>query len=126
MFLKATCLGKIQGSKWRTEAYPIFPHTNPEVPGCCGSFPIQHCAFFGAPSYEELVKTVNNVLDGHMLRKNPREQMTNREILHFFHTQTQRSQRVAEAVYDATVPHALGDHRLKNMSACIEKLNYRQ
>jgi hypothetical protein len=31
--------------------------------------------------------TVNNVLEGHMLWKNPREQMTNRDVLHFFHTQ---------------------------------------
>ena len=44
--------------------------------------------YIGAPSYKELVKTVNNVLEGHMLRKNPREQMTNRDVPHFFHTQT--------------------------------------
>jgi hypothetical protein len=44
-------------------------------------------AYIGAPSYMELVKTVNNVLEGHMLRKNPREQMTNRDVPHFFHTQ---------------------------------------
>jgi hypothetical protein len=43
--------------------------------------------YIGAPSYKELVKTVNNVFEGHMLRKNPREQMTNRDIPHFFHTQ---------------------------------------
>jgi hypothetical protein len=43
--------------------------------------------YIGASSYKELVKTVNNVLEGHMLRKNPREQMTNRDVPHFFHTQ---------------------------------------
>jgi hypothetical protein len=43
--------------------------------------------YIGAPSYKELVKTVNNDLEGHMLRKNPREQMTNRDEPHFFHTQ---------------------------------------
>jgi hypothetical protein len=43
--------------------------------------------YIGVPCYKELVKTVNNVLEGHMLRKNPREQMTNKEIPHFFHTQ---------------------------------------
>jgi hypothetical protein len=43
--------------------------------------------YIGAPSFKELVKTVNNVLEGHMLRKNPREQMTNRVVPHFFHTQ---------------------------------------
>ena len=48
----------------------------------------QQYAIIGAPSYKELVKTVNNVLEGHMLRKNPREQMTNRDVPHFFHTQT--------------------------------------
>jgi hypothetical protein len=41
-----------------------------------------------APGYKELLETVHNVLEGHMLRKNPREQMTNREIPHVFHTQT--------------------------------------
>jgi hypothetical protein len=39
--------------------------------------------YIGASSYRELVKTVNKVLEGHMLRKNPREQMTNKEIPHF-------------------------------------------
>jgi hypothetical protein len=43
--------------------------------------------YIGAPSYKELVKTVNNVLEGHMLRKNAREQMINRDVPHFFHTQ---------------------------------------
>jgi hypothetical protein len=43
--------------------------------------------YIDAPSYKELVKTLNNVLEGHMLRKNPREQMTNRDVPHFFHTQ---------------------------------------
>jgi hypothetical protein len=43
--------------------------------------------YIGVPCYKELVKTVNNVPEGHMLRKNPREQMTNKEIPHFFHTQ---------------------------------------
>jgi hypothetical protein len=36
----------------------------------------------------ELVKTVNNVLEGHMLKKNPRKQMTKRDVPHLFHTQT--------------------------------------
>jgi hypothetical protein len=40
------------------------------------------------PSYKELVKPLKNVLEGHMLRKNPREQMINRDVPHFFHTQT--------------------------------------
>jgi hypothetical protein len=31
-----------------------------------------------------------------MLRKIPREQMTHRDVPHFFHTQTQRSQGVVE------------------------------
>jgi hypothetical protein len=31
-----------------------------------------------------------------MLRKTPREQMTHRELPHFFHTETQRSQGVVE------------------------------
>jgi hypothetical protein len=43
--------------------------------------------YIGAHSYKEVVKTVNNVLEGHMLRKNPREQMTNRDVPHFFHKQ---------------------------------------
>jgi hypothetical protein len=43
--------------------------------------------YIGAPSYKELVKTVNNFLEGHMLRKIPREQITNRDVRHFFHTQ---------------------------------------
>jgi hypothetical protein len=30
--------------------------------------------------------TVNNVLEGHMLRKIPREQMTKGDVPHFFHT----------------------------------------
>jgi hypothetical protein len=37
----------------------------------------------------ELEKTVKNVLEGDMLRKNPRKQMTNRDIPHFLtHKQT--------------------------------------
>jgi hypothetical protein len=52
-------------------------HTNPEVPACYKSFPVKPCAIICAPSYKELEKTVNNVLEGHMLRKNPRKQMTN-------------------------------------------------
>jgi hypothetical protein len=43
--------------------------------------------YIGAPSYKELLNTVNNVLEGHMLGKNPREQMTNRDVPDFFHTQ---------------------------------------
>jgi hypothetical protein len=44
--------------------------------------------YIGAPSYMEPVKTVNKVLEGHMLRKNPREQVTNRDVPHFApHTQ---------------------------------------
>jgi hypothetical protein len=40
---------------------------------------------YHAPSYQELVKTVNKVLEGHRLRKNQREQMTNRDVPHFTH-----------------------------------------
>jgi hypothetical protein len=40
--------------------------------------------YIGAPSYKELVKTVNNVLEGLMLRKNPREQMTTEMYPIFF------------------------------------------
>jgi hypothetical protein len=65
----------------------FYPHTNPKVSACYQSFPVQQCAIIGAPSYK-LVKTVNNVLEGHMLRKNPRKQMTNRDVPHFFHAQT--------------------------------------
>jgi hypothetical protein len=43
--------------------------------------------YIGAPSYKELVKTVCNVLKGHMLRTNTRKQMTNRDVPLFFHTQ---------------------------------------
>jgi hypothetical protein len=43
--------------------------------------------YIGAPSYKELVKTVNNLLEGHMLRKIPREQMIKSDVPHFFHTQ---------------------------------------
>jgi hypothetical protein len=32
-----------------------------------------------------------------MLRKNPREKMTNRDVLQFFHTQTLRFQHVTKA-----------------------------
>jgi hypothetical protein len=38
------------------------------------------------PSNKELVKTVNNVLEGHMLRQIPREQVTKGDVPHFFHT----------------------------------------
>jgi hypothetical protein len=67
---------------------PFYPHTNPKVSVCYQSFPVQQCAIIGAPSYKKLVKTLNNVLQGHMLRKNPRKQMTNRDVPHFFHAQT--------------------------------------
>jgi hypothetical protein len=52
------------------------------------SFPVQRCAIICASNYKELEKTVNNVLEGHMLQKNPRKQMTNRNVPHFFHTAT--------------------------------------
>jgi hypothetical protein len=84
MFLKAICSGKIQESKWPTETYPIFQHTNPEVSACYQSFPIQQYAIISACSYEELVKIVNNVLEGHMLRKKPRKQMTKQRHTPFF------------------------------------------
>jgi hypothetical protein len=61
---------------------PFYPHTNPKVSACYQSFPVQQCAIIGAPSYKELVKTVNYVLEGHMLRKNLRKQMTNRDVPH--------------------------------------------
>jgi hypothetical protein len=41
--------------------------------------------------------TVNNVLDGHILRLNPREQMTKRDIPHFIHIQTLRFQHVTNS-----------------------------
>jgi hypothetical protein len=50
---------------------PFYPHTNPELSACYQSFAVQQCAIIIVPSYKELVKTVNNVLKGHMLRKNP-------------------------------------------------------
>jgi hypothetical protein len=43
--------------------------------------------YIGAPNYKKLVKTVNNVLENHTHRKNPREKMTNRDVPHFIHTQ---------------------------------------
>jgi hypothetical protein len=47
--------------------------------------------------------TVNNVFVGHMLRKNPREQIT-RDIPHFIHTQTLRFQHVTKAFQSNNVP----------------------
>jgi hypothetical protein len=78
---------KSKGANDQQSHTPFYPHTNPEVSACYQRFPVQPCAIIGAPSYKELVATVNNVLVGHMLRKNPREQMTNRDIPDFFHTQ---------------------------------------
>jgi hypothetical protein len=75
---------KSKGANDQQRRTPFYPHTNPEVSAC---YQVQQYAIIGAPSYKELVKTVNNVLEGHMLRKNPREQMTNRDVPHFFHTQ---------------------------------------
>jgi hypothetical protein len=67
---------------------PFYPHTNPKVSACYQSFPIQQCATIGASSYRELVKPLKNVFEAHLLRKNPRKQMTNRDVAHFFHTNT--------------------------------------
>jgi hypothetical protein len=39
-----------------------------------------------------------------MLRKNPREQITNRDIPHFIHTQTLRFQHVTKAFQSNNVP----------------------
>ena len=98
MFLKAICLGNIQGSKWPTETYPILStHKHLILTGRM-VFP-WHSPFpdrVYTPSYKELVKTVNNVFEGHMLRKNPRKQMTNRDVPHFIHTQTLRFQHVTD------------------------------
>jgi hypothetical protein len=66
---------------------PFYPHTNPEVSACYQSFPVEKCAIIGPPIYKELIKTVIHNLEGHMLRKNPREKMTNRDVPHFFNTQ---------------------------------------
>ena len=79
---------KSKGANDQQRCTSFYPHTNPKVSACYQSFPVQQCAIIGALSYIELVKTVNNVLEGHMLRKNPRKQMTNRDVPHFFHTQT--------------------------------------
>jgi hypothetical protein len=75
---------KSKGASDQQRCTPFFPHTDPEVPACYQSFPVQRCALIRASSYKELVKTANNVLEGHMLRKNPREKMTNRDVPHFF------------------------------------------
>jgi hypothetical protein len=74
---------KSKGANDQQRCTLLYPHTNPEVSACYQSFLAQTYAIIGAPSYKELVKTVNNVLEGHMLRKNPREQMTNRDVPHF-------------------------------------------
>jgi hypothetical protein len=60
-----------QKPKYQQRCGPFYPHTNPEVSACYQSFAVQQCAIIIVPSYKELVKTVNNVLKGHMLRKNP-------------------------------------------------------
>jgi hypothetical protein len=54
---------------------------------------------FSIPIY-----AVNNVLEGHILMKNPREQMTNRDVPHFIHTQTLRIQHVINAFQSNNVP----------------------
>jgi hypothetical protein len=43
--------------------------------------------YIGAPSYKELVKTVNNVLEGHMLRQKPKGANDQQRGTPFFHTQ---------------------------------------
>jgi hypothetical protein len=48
--------------------------------------------------------TVKNVLDGHILRLNPREQMTKRDIPHFIHIQTLRFQHITKAFQSKDVP----------------------
>jgi hypothetical protein len=69
--------------------FPILSTHNPEVSACYQSFPVQQYAIIGTPNYKELAKTVNNVLEGHIQRKNPRKQMINRDVPHFFpHTNT--------------------------------------
>jgi hypothetical protein len=79
---------KSKGANDQQRCTSFYPHTNPKVSACYQSFPVQQYAIIGAPSYKELVKTVNNVLEGHMLRKSPREQITNRDVPHFSPTQT--------------------------------------
>jgi hypothetical protein len=79
---------KSKGANDQQRHTPFYPHTNPKDLACYKSFPVEQCAIIGAPYYKERIKTVNNVLEGHMLRKNPREQMTNKDIPHFFHTKT--------------------------------------
>jgi 3-deoxy-D-manno-octulosonic-acid transferase len=69
---------KFKGVNDQQRCGPFYPHTNPEVSACYPGFAVQQCAIIIVPSYKELVKTVNNVLKGHMLRKNQRKQMTNR------------------------------------------------
>jgi hypothetical protein len=79
---------KSKGANDQQRRTPFYPHTNPEVSACFQSFSVQQYDIIGAPSYKELVKTVNNVLEGHMLRKTPGKQMTNRDVPHFLQTQT--------------------------------------
>ncbi len=64
---------KSKGADDQQRRTPFFSHTNPEVPACYQSFPVQRFAIVGPPSSKELVKTVYNVLEGLMLRKNPRK-----------------------------------------------------
>ncbi len=71
------------GANDQQRCTPFYTHTNPEVSACYRSFPVKQGAIISAPSYKKLVKTLNNVLPGHMLRKNPRKQMTNRDVPHF-------------------------------------------
>jgi hypothetical protein len=71
---------KFKGVNDQQRCGPFYPHTNPKVSACHQSFPVQQCAIISVPSYKELVKTVNNILEGNTLRKNPRKQMTNRDI----------------------------------------------
>jgi hypothetical protein len=79
---------KSKGANDQQRHTPFYPYTNAKVLACYQSFPVQQCAIIGAPHNKELVNTVNNVLEGHILGKNPRKQMTNRDVPHFFHTQT--------------------------------------
>jgi hypothetical protein len=63
----------------------FYPHTNPEVSACYQSFSVGKCAIIGSPNSQELIKTVINVFEGHILRKHPkREKMTNRDVPQFF------------------------------------------
>jgi hypothetical protein len=79
---------KSKGANDQQRCTPFYPHTNTEISACYQSFPIQQCATIGALSYKKLVKPVNNVLEGHMFGKNPRKQMTNRDVPHFLQTKT--------------------------------------